>query len=85
MSWAASQIIELNARLRLACEALSRDAGHQIGPEDIRLSDLSIAERSRLLADGDHDFRLALADHEWHLDPVRVAEPEVHPLRKVSA
>lgn len=47
---AADEIVHLNARLRLACDALGVD------PEDVRLSDLLPVEQRRLLAAGEGDF-----------------------------
>lgn len=48
-TWSHSAMLDLCARLRLACEALSRDAGHPITPADIRLEDLAADQRDRLL------------------------------------
>lgn len=48
-SWSHGAMTELCARLRMACEALSRDAGDAITPDDIRLDDLSPWERDRLM------------------------------------
>lgn len=75
MSWAAERIIELHARLRLACQALSREAGHEIQPEDIRLGDLDRDTRERLLGAAELDFR---ADLE-HAPGVTVVE-DPHPI-----
>lgn len=48
-------LIELCARLRLACEALGADAG-AVAPGDIRLEDLVPEERARLQRLGQQDL-----------------------------
>ncbi len=81
MSWAAHQIIELHARLRLACQALSRDAGHEIQPEDIRLGDLNRDTRERLLAAAELDFRADL-ERCPNADLAPVDPSADHPMQK---
>lgn len=49
-SGAAAEIIELNARLRLACAALGVD------PDDVRVDDLADAEQMRLRDEARADF-----------------------------
>ncbi len=64
MSFAALAIIELSARLRLACQALSAVTGQDISPADVDLAGCDPAVAAQLRADGTTDFWLLLAaDH----------------------
>jgi len=49
-TFTAQALIELNARIRLLCEAIGID------PRDVRLEDLSEGERRRLLNEATQDF-----------------------------
>jgi hypothetical protein len=69
-SFAQLALITVLARLRMACEAISKieyqtTSGKQrqvITPADVRLEDLHPAERNRLLKLGEHDFWQVMAD-----------------------
>jgi hypothetical protein len=49
-------LIDLCARLRLACEAIGADADQVIEPADVRLEDLSPEEHARLVRQGQQDL-----------------------------
>ena len=69
MSFTATTIIELQARLRLACESISAITGAEVKPEDVSLDGLLPAERARLVHAAVGDF--------WHLIE---AEESIHAL-----
>lgn len=61
MSFAAQAIIELSARLRLACQALSALSGEDITPADVDVNGCDPVVAAQLRADGTTDFWLLLA------------------------